>query len=100
MKMRLLFLGLLVLCTSVSSDEGEHNVLRKLRDAGYIVVIDADKKPVEVQIENEGDTIVCYSQKHKDSRYFTLHKWMFEKGQFSILIHCVEDGLYYKQGYV
>lgn len=100
MKMRLLFLSLLVLCTVVSADEKENDVLRKMRVAGLIVVIDSDNKPVEVQIENEGDTIVCYSQKHKDSRFFTVHKWMFKRGQFSILIHCVEDGLSYKQGYI
>lgn len=99
MKMRLLFLGLLVLCTSVSSDERGDNVLRKLRDAGYIVVIDAAKKPVEIQIESEGKTIVCYSQEHKDSQYFTVRKEMFENG-LSTLVKCMKGELSFDPGFI
>ena len=100
MKIRLLCLIILLLSAAVFGEEKETDVLKKMRATGLIVVIDSARKPVEIQIENEGDTIVCYSQKHKDSQFFTVHKWMFQRGQYSILVECIDGELSYKPGYV
>lgn len=100
MKMRLLCVALFSLGLNVSAEEKEAKVLREMRAAGYIVVIDSAEKPVEIQKESEGGTIVCYSLKHKDSQYFTVRKEMFERGQFSILIACTEGELSVKPGYI
>ena len=98
--MRLLFLGLLLLCINSLGDEKESKTVREMRSAGFIVVFDSENRPVEVQIESAGDTIVCYSQQYKDSQFFTVRKEMFKRGQFSILIYCTKGELSFKQGYI
>ena len=100
MKALIVAVSLLLLSASVNGQNNESAIVNEMRRAGFIIVFDSEKKPVEVQIESEGDTIVCFSQKHKDSVFFTLHKWMFSSGHPSILIRCKEGELLVTPGYM
>lgn len=100
MKMRLLFLSLLLLCINVFGDEKESDIEREMREAGFIVIIDLESKPTEVQIESEGKTIVCFSRESEQRKAYVVHKNMFPAGQFSVLMLCTRGVLFVKNGYV
>ncbi len=96
----LIFLGLWLLTLGAFGAEKENKIVSEMKAKGFIVLIDRDQKPTEVQIESIGKTIVCLSREGKNKKEFAVFKEMFPKGHYSVLILCAEGDLFIKGGYV